>query len=194
MRQNTVVGMLWPWVNASAPSPPPPPRLCQPRPAVECVGMPSASIMRTVTKCCCIWWHSVPYEPRARRPACAGSQMVGAHDGISLVTSCLPTNGPLCCCMTGWLSGCRLAAAGFVAVQDASGAQCRDDAKYQWDDRLLPTVCPLTARKFKASAARSVVRALQDDSLGVIRQQQQQQQRRVSELRQRVGGSGFAFG
>jgi len=30
------------------------------------------------------------------------------------------------------------------------------------------------ARKFKADAARSVMRALQDDSLGIIAQQQQQ--------------------
>ena len=39
MRQNTIVGMLWPWVNASTPAPPPPPRLCRAQPAIECASI-----------------------------------------------------------------------------------------------------------------------------------------------------------
>jgi len=79
----------------------------------------------------------------------------------------------------------RLAAAGFVAVGTAGEAQCQAGADYAWDDRLLPTVCPLIARKFKGDASRSVMRALQDDSLGIIPQQQQQQRQRASAAQQR---------
>ena len=75
----------------------------------------------------------------------------------------------------------RLAAAGFIAAGDAGEAQCQSETSYGWDERLLPTVCPLVARKFSASSAKWVMRALADDGLGIIPQQQQAGQRgRVS--------------
>ena len=59
MRQNTVVGMLWPWINASAPSPPPPPRLCHAQPAVRCFHLPPVQnnhvSARQMFKSCQLW-------------------------------------------------------------------------------------------------------------------------------------------
>ena len=55
----------------------------------------------------------------------------------------------------------RLAEDGFVSVADASDAQCEGvGAHYEWDARLLPSVCPLVARKFGSDAADAVLRVL----------------------------------